>query len=182
MFAAFAVMRQLHELLWYLTAALALEPARPLHGELARAVDDTTTLTRLDAAALLDLDVDTHRAGVNALLRRASSLARRGPGRDLGGQDLAGKDLGRTDLRRANLRGALLLGTDLRGADLRLADLTGADLRGANLGGADLRDSLFLTQSQVDSARGDGGTRLPGGIARPAHWSTAERPGAGEAL
>jgi len=65
---------------------------------------------------------------------------------------------------------------------VRLADLTGADLRGANLGGADLRDSLFLTQSQVDSARGDGGTRLPGGIARPAHWSTAERPGAGEAL
>ena len=29
MFEVFPVMRQLHELLWYLTAALAMPPARP---------------------------------------------------------------------------------------------------------------------------------------------------------
>ncbi len=31
MFEVFAIMRQLHELLWYLTEALTLQPARPLH-------------------------------------------------------------------------------------------------------------------------------------------------------
>jgi hypothetical protein len=36
MFAVFGVMRQLHELLWYLTEALALEAARPLHAQLGR--------------------------------------------------------------------------------------------------------------------------------------------------
>ena len=37
MFAAFAVMRHLHELLWYLAEALTLRPARRLHGELTEA-------------------------------------------------------------------------------------------------------------------------------------------------
>jgi uncharacterized protein YjbI with pentapeptide repeats len=172
MFAAFAVMRQLHELLWYLTEALALEAARPLHVELARTLDTIEGLTGLDVGALVDLDVTAHRQVATALLRRASELARAaGAGRDLSGRDLIGKDLTNTDLKGANLRGAFLIGTDLRGADLTLADLTGADLRGANLGGADLSRSLFLTQPQVDAADGDAGTRLPAAITRPANWS-----------
>jgi uncharacterized protein YjbI with pentapeptide repeats len=171
MFAAFAVMRQLHELLWYLTEALAL--ARPLHGELSAALDATERLTRLDAEALLALDVRAHGRDVDGLLTRASSLAR-GAGRrrpvDRGGADLVGAHLRRADLRAASLRGVLLLGADLRGADLRLADLRGADCRGADLCGADLRGALFLLQSQLDSARGDATTRLPPARARPAPW------------
>ena len=38
MFAVFSIMRDLHELLWYLTEALTLQPARPLHGELSLAL------------------------------------------------------------------------------------------------------------------------------------------------
>jgi hypothetical protein len=45
MFVAFTVMRQLHELLWYLTQALALPAARPLHGELRRALEQTERLS-----------------------------------------------------------------------------------------------------------------------------------------
>ncbi|MGQ0777581.1 MAG: pentapeptide repeat-containing protein, partial [Pseudonocardiales bacterium] len=35
MFEVFPIMRQLHELLWYLTEALTLPPARPLYAELS---------------------------------------------------------------------------------------------------------------------------------------------------
>lgn len=173
MFGVFAIMRQLHELLWYLTEALTLPAARPLYGELRRAVDDTERLTRLDAGALEALDVTAHGEVVNALLLRASELARAGTRRqniDHRGADLTGRDLRRADLKGANLRGAYLLGADLRGADLRLADLTGADLRNADLRGADLTGSIFLTQSQVDAARGGIGTGLPPSLSRPAHW------------
>ena len=86
--------------------------------------------------------------------------------------DLTGADLRGQDLRGANLRGAVLIGADLRRADLRLADLAGADLRGANLGGADLRGSPFLTQSQLESANGDGATTLSPSSERPAHWAS----------
>jgi hypothetical protein len=37
MFAAFPVMRQLHEMLWYLARALELPEAAPVHGALGEA-------------------------------------------------------------------------------------------------------------------------------------------------
>ena len=40
MFDAFTVMRQLHELLWYLAEALALPAGRPVHLELQRALEE----------------------------------------------------------------------------------------------------------------------------------------------
>jgi hypothetical protein len=46
MFEVFPIMRQLHELLWYLTEALTLPRARPLHGELRVALEATELLTR----------------------------------------------------------------------------------------------------------------------------------------
>ncbi|MEV2242386.1 pentapeptide repeat-containing protein [Micromonospora sp. NPDC049891] len=173
MFDVFAVMRQLHELLWYLTEALGLGPPAELCAELAAALGETERLAGGDPETLLALDVDAHRATVNVLLSRTADLARArgGAGTDLRGAALIGRDLRRTTLRGANLRGALLVGADLRGVDLARADLTGADLRGADVRGADLSDALFLHRSQVDAARGDLRTRLPGPIIRPAHWS-----------
>jgi Pentapeptide repeats (8 copies) len=170
---AFAVMRQLHELLWYLAAASSYAPTP----ELAAAYEATERL-----AAAPPADVTAHRAEVNALLTRTSTALRTpggGTGRagaDHRGADLAGRDLRRVDLTRANLRGASLLGADLRGADLRLADLTGADTRAADLAGADLRDALFVTPAQLVAARGDAATLLPPGASRPGHWS-GRQPG-----
>jgi pentapeptide repeat protein len=51
-----------------------------------------------------------------------------------------------------------------------MADVTGADMRGANLSGTDLSATIFLTQSQLDAAKGDPGTRVPPSLTRPAHW------------
>jgi uncharacterized protein YjbI with pentapeptide repeats len=173
MYAVFPVMRQLHELLWHLAAALALPPARAVHGELRQALASTQALASRPADVLLAMDTGPHRARVNALLLRASELARaQVPGQKLDhqGADLIGARLARADLRGASLRGARLIGADLRHADLRLADLTGADLRGADLRGADLTTSLFLTQTQLDAAEGDTGTGVPAPLTRPAHW------------
>lgn len=177
MFEVFAVMRQLHELAWYLVEALALAAARPVHRELQAALAGVEELARLPAEELLTADVAGRRAAIGALLAEASELAREesegGPhrrDRDRRGADLAGADLRGQDLRGANLRGALLIGADLRGTDLRLADVAGADLRGANLAGADLREALFVTLSQLEAATGDQATLLSPSLARPAHW------------
>ncbi|MBF9127634.1 pentapeptide repeat-containing protein [Plantactinospora sp. S1510] len=179
MFEVFPVMRQLHELLWYLTEALALRPADPLRTELGAARDETERLGGGDPETLVGLDVATHRQNVNALLLRTSELVRSRAGRsgsDHRGADLVGADLRGADLAGANLRGAYLIGADLRGADLTMADLTGADLRGANLRGADLRATIFLNQAQVDAAKGDVTTGLPPALRSPAHWQLSITP------
>jgi uncharacterized protein YjbI with pentapeptide repeats len=178
MFAVFANMRQLHELLWYLSEALTLQPARPIHHELSATRDEIESLTRGGPDALADLDVSACRHDANALLQRASELVRAGAARqrtDRSGADLVGTDLRGADLAGANLRGTLLIAADLSGADLRLADLLGADLRDADLGGADLTGSIFLIQSQLDVARGDADTKLPSSLSRPAHWARRQK-------
>jgi uncharacterized protein YjbI with pentapeptide repeats len=175
MFAVFAVMRQLHELLWHLDTALSLPTSAGLSSELESAVVDTVAVTGQDAATLASYDVETHRKTVNPLLRQASRLARQGaPGPDLDGSDLIGRDLRDRPLVGASLRGALLTGADLRGADLTLTDVTGADLRGAKVSGAVLTHALFLTQAQVDAASGSGATELPTRLSRPTWWRSAE--------
>jgi hypothetical protein len=191
MFAAFGVMRHLHELLYYLTEALAMPRAAAVHGDLGEARDGIEALAAGTPEDLLALDVAPLRAGVGELLGRASELVRSavpnsggGPGgrrggrarprkRDRRGADLIGAVLTGTDLRGTTLRGAYLIGADLTGADLRDCDLLGADLRGADLSGANLEGALFLLQSQVDSANGDVRTTLPAGRTRPAHWNGA---------
>jgi hypothetical protein len=169
MFAAFGIVRQLHELLWHLRELTArpewAADAEPLRDEIER-------LAGLPPAEMLAVDIAAQRSAVGALLAEYSAEVRaRQAGRlDWARQDLAGARLAGTELRGANLRGALLIAADLTGADLTGADLLGADLRDARLAGARLAGSLFLTQAQLNAAVGDRHTTLPDRLARPEHW------------
>ena len=177
MFEVFPIMRALHELLWYLTEALTLQAARPLHDELSLALQETEHFTYNGPDTLMELDVAAHRRDISALLLCVSELVRaeiRHKKKDYRGAYLIGARLKGADLRGANLRGAYLIGADLRDADLSMADLIGADFRDADLRGANLTGSIFLIQSQLDAAKGDTKTKLPTLLTRPMHWYRVE--------
>lgn len=182
MFETFHIIRQLHELLWYLTETLTLEAAFQIYGPLKSMLDKTEQLTYLSADLLPELDLAKHRKEVDALLQKTSEYVRTEigcgpkisskPQKRLGKRwDLIGSDLRDADLSGKNLRGAYLMAADLREADLNGTDLIGADLRDADLRGADLSTSLFLTQAQVNNAGGDTYTKLPPALTRPKHWN-----------
>ncbi|MDO7905525.1 pentapeptide repeat-containing protein [Paenibacillus sp. JX-17] len=181
MFEVFPILWQLQELKWYLTQALSYEPPVPLHTQLREALEETCRRSDLDPQSLLKISVSVWRAEVNVLLLEISEQMRSSAEQPAGkpsperrktgrGADLIGAKLQGADLRAVNLRGAYLIAADLRGVDLRGADLIGADLRDADLRGADLSQTLFLTQPQLNAAKGDGETRLPEGFAIPEHW------------
>ncbi len=174
MFAVFEVMRQLKESLWHLAEALELLPAGPLREEVEQAQALTAQLVNGSADELEQVDGAAHRRQVGALLAQVSEALRADVprrGADRIGADLIGAKLNGADLRGISLRGAYLLGADLRGADLRRTDLLGADLRGADLRQARMLTSLFLTQPQLEAARGDRGTTIPPWLTRPRHWA-----------
>lgn len=168
--------RRWHEVAWYLDAAARLPATAVLHEALLGARDAALELAVLGPRDPLSADADVQRADMDQLLRRASDLARAGhpDRRELRGASLVAARLIGVDLTGANLRGATLLGADLRRATFADADLTGADLRGADLREADLGGALFLTQAQLETAIGDGRTRLPAGMRRPDHWAQAD--------
>jgi uncharacterized protein YjbI with pentapeptide repeats len=182
-FEAFSVLRQLHELRWYLAESVERLPDGPLHDEAHRRRAEVEQAAAAGAELLVGFPATELRRDVGELLGRVSEALRTdmpGVGPDRRGQDLAGARLRGADLRGTSLRGAVLIGADLRGADLRRADVLGADFRAADLSGARLEDSLFLTQPQVQAARGDTGTQLPPLLRRPAHWGGAHRAGLGQ--
>lgn len=181
MFKVFLIMRHLHELLWYLTDALNSMPARSIHGAISAMLEKTESLTLLDPASLVGLDLPAHREEVNNLLVKTSKLMRTEARRVLKVQgksykslrqraNLIAANLRGMDLTGANLRGACLIAADLRGANLNGVDCIGADLRDTDLRGADLSGSIFLTQAQLNTARGDHNTKLPSSLTYPGHW------------
>jgi uncharacterized protein YjbI with pentapeptide repeats len=179
MFAVFKLVRQLHEMLWYLTEA----QQRTFDPDLALAAGSLyqriATTTQGDAAAILGTDVERLHAEVRTLLMEVSEELRASYGAEdkdtadggpCAGADLMGADLANQRLCGVDLRGAYLIGANLGCSDLTAADLLGADLRGAQFNGADLSQALYLTQPQVNAAEGDRQTLLPTRITRPAHW------------
>jgi hypothetical protein len=114
---------------------------------------------------------DLSGADLNGAVLRGADLSRA----DLSGADLSRAYLGEADLRRADLRRAHLSGADLSRAylgeaDLSRAVLSRADLSRAVLSRADLRWTNGLTQDQVESAVGNGETKLHEGLSRPSSW------------
>ncbi|WP_277960049.1 pentapeptide repeat-containing protein [Frigoribacterium faeni] len=198
MFSTFPLVRRLHELLWYLDEAITLVERERAHAAAAEhvraraatpdpapwlaAFEHVRSLTDGTPDELAALDVDAEYDAARPLLVQASEVARaaepapprrsRGKGPTLEpGSDLMCAPLVGADLSGRTLRGSIAIAADLRGADLDRCDLLGVDLRDAELGGADLSGAIYLTQMQVNSARGDGATRLPEGFARPTHWA-----------
>lgn len=178
MFDVYPIVQQLHEMLWYLNEVLTIDAAKSIHKEVKQSIEDTENLTNKSPEFILSIDVTEHRSKVNKLLIRASELVRaQVPKRQKNarrGMDYLGAKLKGEDLKGANLRGALLIAADLRNADLRWCDVIGADFRDADISGANLTGSIFLTQAQVNAAKGNKQTKLPAALVPPAHWLQKE--------
>ncbi len=174
MFATFAVVRQLHEMLRYLDEVANHPEAGALHDRARRLALAIDRAASLPPEQIETVDVAAQRAKVSPVLTQASELVRAaapGTAADHSRADWAGRQQRGRNLRGASLRGACLIGTDLTGADLRDADFLGADLRGTILDDAHLDHALFLTQPQLTAAQGNAMTVLPSRFVRPAHWS-----------
>ncbi|URZ08964.1 pentapeptide repeat-containing protein [Clostridium felsineum] len=170
MFDAFILMRQLHEMLWYLTEAFLLN--KDIKDEIELLIKETDKLTLLEVDDFLELDVDSHRDKVNKILKNTSEFIRTKAGTSKKKKkiDYFGANLKNAKLRGVDFRGACLIAANLRGADLSYADFIAADMRDADISGANLGKSIFLTQAQINTTKGDSNTKLPSRITRPSHW------------
>ncbi|PEU18537.1 pentapeptide repeat-containing protein [Bacillus sp. AFS014408] len=181
MFRVFPIMEQIHEMIAYTAEALSYNISHALSDKLSVQLKELQNLTKFDAEKLLHLDIVIYRFPLNKLLSETSkyireSLIAKLPDTKNANNynheraDWIGKKLRGKDLKAIDLRGAYLIATDMRNADLRGVDFIGADLRDADLRGANLSTSMFLTQMQINSAKGDVKTILPSHIQRPSHW------------
>ncbi len=83
---------------------------------------------------------------------------------------LIAADLSMVNLSRADLTDANLTDANLTGANLSNANFFGAILTDANLSNASLTEKTMITQEQIESAKGNGDTKLPESLTHPTHW------------
>ncbi|MCQ4134976.1 pentapeptide repeat-containing protein [Rhodococcus rhodochrous] len=175
MFSAFAVAKELHEMMWHLLEAQQRTYDPDIADAARELVESLATLTRRSVDELESLGIGEIRASVRPVLLEVSAEVRASYFADdapmhpdlVPGADLAGTDLRGHRLCGADLRNALLIGADLRGCDLAGVDLLGADLRGARVEDADLSLALYVTGPQLAAAHGNRRTRVPAGVPVP---------------
>ncbi|QQK77097.1 pentapeptide repeat-containing protein [Salicibibacter cibarius] len=181
MFQVFPIMEQIHEMIAYVAEALSYDIPDDLSDKLGKQLEELQALTKLDADSLLSLDLVMYRFSSNELLTLASDFVRGKTIEKMPGfqnikefnharADWMGKKLKGKDLRATDFKGSYLIAADMKNTDLSAVNLIGADLRDVNFSGADLSTSMFLTQMQINSAKGDLKTTLPSHIQRPSHW------------
>lgn len=122
---------------------------------------------RLDGADLSDAHLEGAYL-VAAHLESANLRAAHFEGANLNEAHLEG-----AQLWQAHLEDTQLCEANLKGAALGYAHFQDAYLRDAHLEGADLRRAIDLTTEMLEVASGNMDTKLPNGVARPAHWPRA---------
>lgn len=181
MFEAFLIIRQIHEMLWYLSEASRMQNNLNIKNKINNMITEITKISNLDAVSLINLDLVIYRSKVNVLLLETSNSIRNkykkvkksniNHKKLISGRlNLICSDFKNTSLVGEDLSGALLIAADLKGKDLSYVDFLGADLRDTDLRGADLSRSIYLTQLQLNSAKGDINTKLPISLSRPEYW------------
>lgn len=159
---------------WYLKQAYSLQSNQKIKDDISSLIESIEYQTLFNVESLISIDLEIQRTTVNKLLRNTSNLVRIKAQKSVGKldelrnsrrADYIGLDLRKSDLRGADSRGACLIAANLSGLEL-----DSADMRDTNLKGANLRNSLFLTQAQINSGQGHSQTMLPDILDRPNHW------------
>ncbi|BBF42837.1 oxetanocin A resistance protein [Lachnospiraceae bacterium KM106-2] len=163
----------LHEMLWYLTEACSITVDEKKKEMIKIMMDEIDLIRELEVKVFLKRNLDELKQKVDRYLKDVSKevmerfpIARKKEKQmDYMGKNLKGKDLSGMDFSMSFLIAANLCNTNLTGTNF-----LGADMRDTNISGADLRESVFLTQMQVNGAKGDEKTLLPRWIKRPSTW------------
>ena len=155
MFRVFHGIFQLHQMKWFLLEAFALTDGQEMREEIRVLIDSNDSLVNHASEDTFEKVLESYRLRVNPILkeiirRKTVTFSKKSESRDFTMDILIGFDFSRQSL----------------GESLFL----GADLRDANVAGADLSKCHFLTQMQINSAKGDSKTKLPDGLITPEHW------------
>lgn len=175
MYDVFVIIKNLQEMIWYLYDSITFTDNKEMKNKIKYMIKETENFANLSAKDILSINIEEHRTKVNSLLKqvRSDMVQKLYPKRknDISlGFDFIGKDLRNKNLIGGNLAGALLIGANLQNMNLSGAIIIGADMRDTDIRGCNLENTMYLTQSQVNSARGNSKTKLPVFIKRPFYW------------
>lgn len=175
MFTVFIKVVQLHQMLWYLCeAAISIKDINVLD-QINHQIQQLINILAEPVKEVAACDVDAIRHHVNQCLKQVCNIISTAYcTRHIKGHDAIGKKFNRADLSGHDYSMCLLMAADFKGCTLDQTNFLGADLRDADLRNTDLSHSCFLTQGQINSAKGNPATKLPIYLNMPDSWLRSE--------
>ncbi|MGL5676802.1 MAG: pentapeptide repeat-containing protein [Cellulosilyticaceae bacterium] len=167
-YQVFLGVTQLYQMRWYLLQALELHVSSERDGAIEKLIQENGEIVEQEPKKILSYDLEAYRERVNVLLKALTNQVR--TTKDNGNKNFFGKNLKGKNLDGKDFTMALMIAANLEKCRLRRANLLGADMRDTNIKDTDLSESLFLTQMQINSAKGNAETKLPSYLSRPSTW------------
>ena len=162
---------RMFQLRFFLYESKKLASSEILLPEIEQLLKENDVICKQSIEEMLQYPIDSYQDKVNHILKKScvelnkflgvikgtetNFLNRNVRGKNLSGFDFNMKSLIASDFRDCKFKGATFIGTDTRDA---------------NFDGADLREAVFLSQGQVNAAKGSRRTKLPKHLKYPVTW------------
>lgn len=169
-FQVFLIVFQLHQMEWYLIDSLSLAIGEQIKSDIKKLIAENEQITAQQPHEILGLDVAEYRKRVNQTLKEVSEGIKTCPSCSGKGKDFFAKDFKKENLEGRDFSMSLMIAANLEGCNLRHVNFLGADMRDANIKNTDLSECAFLTQMQINSAKGNVNTKLPEHLSHPSSW------------
>jgi uncharacterized protein YjbI with pentapeptide repeats len=171
-FDVFVVVFQLYQIRYFLAEALNICQTKAMKDDIYSLIMENEAMCNLNPKDIQIIDVESYRDRANLPIKKVCSLFLD----NLGSKDkkcptdFLGKSFKNKDMRGLDLSIRLLIAANFEGCIFDGTIFLGADTRDTNFSNADLSEALFLSQGQINAARGNRNTKLPKHLEYPVTW------------
>lgn len=171
-FDVFVIIFQLYQIRYFLEESKIIIPAKELWGDIQNLINENEALCNSDPQSILEIDIESYRNKVNIILKQVcNSIIKCFKNSDnKRSTEFFGKSFKKRDMSGLDLSMKLLIATNFDSCIFDGTIFLGADTRDTNFSNADLRETVFLTQGQINSAKGNRNTKLPKYLDYPITW------------
>jgi len=169
-FDVFTTLLQIYQIRYFLVEASLLTFTGELKRDIHKLIVENVQIANCSPEKILSIDMQEYRNNINALLKKVCKLLKKMLNSKDCPKDFIGKNFKGNDMSGMDFRDKLLIAANLSDCIFNGAIFLGADTRDTNFSGADLRETIFLTQGQINSAKGNRKTKIPTHLDYPPTW------------
>ncbi|MGG7165748.1 pentapeptide repeat-containing protein [Clostridium ihumii] len=171
-FDVFIIVFQLYQIRYFLEESMIVISAKELWSDIQKLINENKTICNATPQSIINFDIESYRNRVNIILKQVSSFILK-CFKNKGNSkltDFLGRSFKKRDMSGLDLSMKLLIASNFDSCIFDGTIFLGADTRDTNFSNADLRESVFLTQGQINSAKGNKNTKLPKHLKYPITW------------
>ena len=169
-FHVFLIVFQLHQMLWYLIEASSFILDKHLKSDIDALIFENQQMTNQSPDEILHFNIEKYRLQVNQALKQVSGMITSDSSHETQSNDFFGTNFKKKNLDGRDFSMSLMIAANLEGCSLQGTNFLGADMRDTNIKNTDLSGCAFLTQMQINSAKGNSNTKIPENLSRPNSW------------